>query len=73
MSTSRQTPPEPTLWTYDSAPSSPALAPYGITTRQLRRWVEAGRVTHVKRGNRVIFLEEHLRELVASMTVHAVR
>ena len=69
MSTNKQ----PPLWTYDTAPSSPVLAPLGITARQLRRWTEQGKVSHHKIGHRVFFADEHLAELVDSLTVRAVR
>lgn len=60
-------------WTYESAPSSPTLQGMGITSRQLRRWVEQGKLSYIKPGNRVLFSEAHLRELVERSTVRAVR
>ena len=60
-------------WTYTSAPDSPTLRGMGITSRQLRRWVEQGKLSHIKPGNRVIFSEALLRELVERSTVNAVR
>lgn len=60
-------------WTYESAPESPILRGMGISSRQLRRWVEQGKLSHIKPGNRVLFSEGHLRELVERATVRAVR
>ncbi|QEO15613.1 helix-turn-helix domain-containing protein [Agromyces intestinalis] len=60
-------------WTYDTAPDSPVLQGMGITSRQLRRWVEQGKLSHIKPGNRVLFSEAHLRELVERSTINAVR
>ncbi len=61
------------LWTYETAPASPTLAPLSLTTRQLKRWVEQRKVDHLKIGHRVFFTDEHLRSLVESLTVKAVR
>ncbi len=63
------------LSTYDTAPGR-ILERTGIdliTSRQLKRWVEAGKVDHLKVGHRVYFTDEHLDALVDSMTVKAVR
>lgn len=65
--------PTPQTWTYETAPNSPHLSGTGITTRQLRRWTEQGKVSHLKLGNRVVFTDEHLRELIERATVRAVR
>lgn len=62
-----------TLWTYATAPNAPVLAPLNLSTRQLQRWVEQRKVDHLKIGHRVFFTDEHLRALVGSLTVKAVR
>lgn len=61
-------------YTYETAPAeSPILRGMGITPRQLKRWVEQGKLSHVKPGNRVLISEAHLRELVERSTINAVR
>lgn len=65
--------PTPQYWDYNTAPDSPILQGMGVTTRQLRRWVDQGKVSHLKIGGKIRFSEEHLRELVERSTVHAVR
>lgn len=61
------------LWSYSTAPTSPILGPLCLSERQLRRWVEQRKVDHLKIGHRVFFTDEHLRSLVDSLTVKAVR
>lgn len=61
------------LWTYDSAPNSPALKPLRISSRQLRRWTEQRRVDHLKIAHRVYFTDEQLAALAESFVVRAVR
>lgn len=67
-------PRQPGLWDYNTAPDRiRELSGIPVSTRQLKSWVWAGRVTHAKVGTRVFFTDEHLRELIDSMTVKAVR
>ena len=66
-------PAEVELWSYATAPASPILKPLNLSERQLRRWVEQRKVDHLKIGHRVFFTDEHLRTLVDSLTVKAVR
>jgi excisionase family DNA binding protein len=61
------------FYTYDTAPNAPELRGMGITSRQLRRWVEQGKLSHVKPGNRVLLSSTHLREFVERSTNRAVR
>ena len=72
MSKQPTTPP-PSVYTYKSAPDHPLLAPFGITERQLRRWVELRRLEHTKVGLRVFFTEAQIEALAASFTVPAAR
>lgn len=44
-----------------------------VSVRQFKGWVWAGKVSHLRVGNRTMFTDEHLHELVESMTVKAVR
>lgn len=41
----------------------------GCSERQLRRWVQAGRVEHTRLGLRVLFTREQLDRFVTSRTV----
>lgn len=63
------------LSTYETAPArNRELTGLDIfNTRQLRRWVEQGKVEHLKVGHRVFFTDAHLLALVESLTVKAVR
>jgi hypothetical protein len=60
-------------YTYDTAPSAPAWGGITVTTRQLRRYVESGKLSHVKLGNRVIIRERDILEFIDRSTVQAVR
>lgn len=60
--------------TYETAPARlRELSGVPISSRQLKRWVEAGKVSHTKVGHRVYFTEAQLQELADSLVVKAVR
>lgn len=64
---------KPTFYTYKTAPESPVLRGMGISTRQLQRAVQLGRLSHIKPGAQVLFSDEHLRDWIERSTVPAVR
>lgn len=61
-----------TYYTYDTAPDSPALRGSGLTRRQLQRAVQAGKLTCIRTGSRVLFTEEMLQDWLDRSTVKAV-
>lgn len=63
---------EPT-YTYETGPTAAAWGGIPVTSRQLRRWVEQGRLNHVKPGNRVFIRERDILDFIERSTVHAVR
>jgi predicted site-specific integrase-resolvase len=70
MSTSTST----KYWGYEDAPDSPVLKGTGITSRQLRRAVQLGKISYIKpTGGRVLFAAEHLEQFLARSAVQAVR
>ncbi len=69
--------PRPKLVGYTTEPSviDRLRDDYGIDVplRRFKGWVWAGRVSHLRVGNRTMFSDDNLRELVESMTVKAAR
>jgi excisionase family DNA binding protein len=63
----------PSTWTYVTAPNSPSWNGIVVSTRQLRRLVEGGKLSHVKVGNRVVIRDQDIVEFVEKSTVQAVR
>lgn len=62
------------FYTYETgAARASVVAGVPITSRQLKRWVEAGKVTMTKVGHRVYFTEAQIQELADSLVVRAVR
>lgn len=57
--------PERKLWNYDTALTSPILAPYCLSRRQLQRLVSSGE-PHQKIGHAVRFTDDDLRGIAAS-------
>lgn len=65
---------QPQTSTYETAPARLAeLTGIPISTRQLRSWVWAGKVDHLKVGNRVLFADAQLLALAETLTVRAKR
>ena len=59
--------------TYETAPTSPRLNGIPVSSRQLRRAVELGRIGYTKFGNRVLFSDDNLSEWLERATVRPVR
>jgi excisionase family DNA binding protein len=72
MAIKKKKPAEP-VYTYDDVETAPAWDGLPVTARQVRRWCEAGRLGHVKLGNRVIIRERDIVEFVERATRPAVR
>jgi excisionase family DNA binding protein len=68
----KKKPAEP-VYTYEDVVTSPAWDGIPVTERQVRRWCEQGRLTHVKLGNRVTIRERDIVEFVERATRPAVR
>ncbi|MCM3503024.1 hypothetical protein M3667_14220 [Microbacterium sp. P26] len=74
-SSREQHPASRSLFTYETAPDR-IRERHGIaviSTKMLKRRVEAGRIEHLKIGVRVFFTDEQLDALVESFTVRAIR
>jgi excisionase family DNA binding protein len=64
--------PRERVYTLATAPEHPLAAKYGISERQFRRWVQAGKISYARPGGqRVLLTGEDIEQAILGTRVSA--